>query len=860
MTPRTPALAADRANAPAGAPPAVAELRSVSKSFGPTHAVSDVSIQVRSGEVLALLGENGAGKSTAVKMLAGIYPPDSGAVVVEGAEVSFATPLDAHRAGIAVVHQSPTVFGDLSVAENIYAGQLPGPGAGLLDRRQMETGARRWLDVLGLRIPPSRLARHLRTGEQQLIEIARALASDARVLIMDEPTAALSSHEVATLFRVVGELRTQGVAMMFVGHRLEEVFQIADRITVLRDGRHVGTAPAADLTSAEVVRMMVGRDIDDLYPHQPVAPGEVVISVDGLTRAGQYEDIGFEVRAGEIVGLGGLVGAGRTEVARTLFGITRPQFGTIRIDGEAVRIGSSRAALAHGIAYVSEDRRGQSLVADFSILDNATLPVLRKSSRFGIVSRVRELAAVDGPLRRMRLKFASYDQPAGTLSGGNQQKVVLAKWMATEPRVLILDEPTQGIDVQAKAEVHRIISGLAEQGMAIILISSDMPELIAMSDRVVVMREGRQTAVLDRARATPEAIGAAAMGAEGVSSGSRAPDTSTLAVPRASSGFRQVLGRLDAARELGLLGAILAIAIPVAVLNPRFLDGGNLTSILVDASLLLIVGAGQMLVMLTGNIDVSVSSIVGLSAYVAAMTVRDNPGWPLVLVVLVAILVGLACGAVNGFVIAYGRVPAIVATLGTLAVFRGVDSFIAGGKQITFSDVPQSWLDLASLPIGPIPLLIAVAIGVLALLAAALRWTRAGREFFQVGSSPASASLIGIDVRGRVLSAYLLCGALSGLAGAMWASHFATVDSRVANGIELTVIASVIVGGVAIAGGVGTVAGIVFGTLLLLLIRNGLSLVRVDPLWLLGAYGFVILAAVVVNWAIARGQRERGTV
>jgi ABC-type sugar transport system ATPase subunit/ribose/xylose/arabinose/galactoside ABC-type transport system permease subunit len=859
----------------------VAELRQVSKSFDLTRAVRDVTVELRSGEVLALVGENGAGKSTCVKMLAGVYPPDSGSILLDGQEVQFSSPLAAHRAGISVVHQYPTIFGDLSVTENIFAGQMRHGRGGLLDLPGMRREALQLLEQLGVRIDPDRRAGQLRTGEQQLVEIVRALAADARVLIMDEPTAALSTHEVELLFRVVNTLRERGVTVMFVGHRLEEVFAIADRIAVLRDGSHIETRRADDLTPSETVRLMVGRDMSQLYPDREAAIGGVILDVESLTRAGEYEDISFNLRAGEIVGFGGLVGAGRTEIARTLFGINTADSGQIRIDGHTVSFSSPGDAMRHGVAYVSEDRRGQSLVMDFSILDNASLPVLSKTTRFGLTNRGRELDVVRDPLRKMRLRFASYDQPVSTLSGGNQQKVVLAKWLGTQPRILILDEPTQGIDVQAKAEVHRLIASLAAEGMAVILVSSDMPELIAMSDRVLVLREGRQTAVVERAEVSPEVLGAAATGAAlgngeaavdelsaiEAAAGSDTPPPATAERQRAAeptddrTGIGALLGRLGAAREIGLIGVILAIALPVTLINANFLSPGNVTSVGVDASLLLFVAAGQLLVMLTGNIDVSVASTVGLAAYVSAMTMRDVPDLPVIAAVLIAITVGLTCGAVNGLVIAYGRVPSIVATLGTLAVFRGITSLVAGNRQVNAGDVPRPWLDFASTKIGPIPMIVALVVVLLIVFAQILKRTAFGRGFYLVGSNAESAELIGVRIRLRIFYAYLICGALSGFCGALWASHFATVDPRVAMGMELSVIASVIVGGVAIAGGVGTVTGVALGTVVLLLIRNGLSLARVDPLWLQAAYGVVIIGAVVLNYVLAltRTRRRRST-
>jgi ribose transport system ATP-binding protein/rhamnose transport system ATP-binding protein len=406
------------------------------------------------------------------------------------------------------MHQHPGLFPDLSIAENLFIGQT-----GLrwkLDHRRMQDEAARLLLLVGLDVEVTAPLRRLRTSEQQLVEIARALSLDARVLIMDEPTAALSQREVDRLFSVVNNLRSQGVAMMFVGHRMDEIFHVADRIAVLRDGRLVGTEVAAELTRERAVQMMVGRSLDGLYPDNDATPGDVVLDVKGLSCDGLFRDVSFQLRAGEILGFGGLVGSGRTEIARVLFGIDQPSAGTIAIDGEELRFSSPREAMDHGIAYVSEDRIGQSLVMDFSILDNASLTVLDTATRGGLMSRVRELEIAKPFLERLRLRFKSFEQPVSALSGGNQQKVVLAKWLATKPRILILDEPTQGIDVQTKADVHAMMADLASKGMAIILISSELPELLGMADRMIVLREGAVRAEFRRDEATQEkVIGAA---------------------------------------------------------------------------------------------------------------------------------------------------------------------------------------------------------------------------------------------------------------------------------------------------------------------------------------------------------------
>lgn len=546
----------------------LAGLTHATKAFGGVLAMADISLELRSGEVLALLGENGAGKSTCVKMLAGVHRPDTGSVVIDGEPVVLRSPIDALHRGIAVMHQHPGLFADLPVFENIFMGHAPRDRFGNLDRGFMRDKTADLLQSVGLRCSPDQRLSGLRSSEQQLVEIARALSVDARVLIMDEPTAALSRGEVERLFAVVADLKSRGVAMMFVGHRLEEIYRISDRMTVLRDGKLIGTFPKDEVPPERAVQLMVGRELANLYPRSDAVPGPVRVRVEGFTRAGVFEDVSLDVRAGEILGFGGLVGSGRTEVARVLFGIDRPTAGTITIDGEAKTLDAPTAAMKAGIAYVSEDRMGQSLVMDFAIRDNASLAVIDKASPGGFVSHARELQLVTPHLDRLRLRFDSYEQPVRTLSGGNQQKVVLSKWLATNPRILILDEPTQGIDVHSKAEVHAMIADLARQGIAIILISSEMPELLGMCDRVAVFREGHVKAMLSREEATQEAVLRAATDSAPVEHSTRSGTATTSGAGTAPAAFQDGSGkkvgtRSFIGRDFGLLLAMVAILLPV---------------------------------------------------------------------------------------------------------------------------------------------------------------------------------------------------------------------------------------------------------------------------------------------------------
>jgi rhamnose transport system ATP-binding protein len=487
-------------------PAPVLALKDVSKSFGAVRALRDVSLELFPGEVHALAGENGAGKSTLIKTLAGVHRPDAGQVLLDGAPVAFHGPGDARDAGIAVIYQEPTLFPDLSIAENVVMGYHPLGGLKRIDRREMHRRVQGLLDRLGVRLDPERPVRGLSIADQQIVEIAKALSFDARILIMDEPTAALSGPEVERLFNVTRTLRDHGAAVLFISHRLDEVFTLCDTATVMRDGAVVHDARIADMTPDEMVRRMVGRELSTLYPKQDADVGAPVLNVHRLTREGVFFDVSFDVRAGEIVALAGLVGAGRSEVARAIFGIDKADAGHVEVAGKRLPPGKPTAAMRTGIGFVPEDRRQQGLVMDLSIARNTALTRLSALTRIGLIRSSDEDTLAREWATRMQLKFHRLGDSVGTLSGGNQQKVVLGKWLATDPKLLIVDEPTRGIDVGTKSEVHRMLSELAGRGLAVLMISSELPEVLGMADRVYVMREGRLTGELSRAEANEESV------------------------------------------------------------------------------------------------------------------------------------------------------------------------------------------------------------------------------------------------------------------------------------------------------------------------------------------------------------------
>ncbi|MFC3075505.1 sugar ABC transporter ATP-binding protein [Shinella pollutisoli] len=495
--------------APAAAQPAAGErreilvARGVTKSFPGVLALDNVDFDVRSGEVTALLGENGAGKSTLIKLMAGFYTPDRGEITVDGVPL-HADPAAAHRIGVATIHQDAHLVPAMSVAENIMLGRWPGRYGWLSMRRQKEkarAAVARVAPHLNIATPAGRLS----PADQQLVEIARAISEDSKILVMDEPTTSLSPPEIERLFRVVEDLKANGLGIVFVSHWLEEVFAISDRVTVLRDGRLVGTKPIGELDHDKVIRMMVGREVRETE-HKPRPIGDVVMRVSNLTREGLLDDISFEVRAGEIVGMAGLVGAGRSETASCVFGIDPYDSGTVEIAGRRVRPNDPKAAIDAGIGLVPEDRRRQALVGLMSVRSNMTLSLFDQISRHGFLSSALEEEIAAREIRSLAVKTPSSKVRVSTLSGGNQQKVVLGRWLARRPKVLILDEPTKGIDVGAKSEISELILRLAESGMAILLISSELPEILSLSDRVLVMRSGRISAALSRAEATSETI------------------------------------------------------------------------------------------------------------------------------------------------------------------------------------------------------------------------------------------------------------------------------------------------------------------------------------------------------------------
>ncbi|ACG61843.1 TPA: sugar ABC transporter ATP-binding protein [Streptococcus equi subsp. zooepidemicus] len=481
------------------------EMTAISKSFGTNKVLEKIDLVLHSGQVHALMGENGAGKSTLMNILTGLFPASSGTIVIDGVEKQFSNPQEAEAFGISFIHQEMNTWPDMTVLDNLFLGREIKGTFGLLDQKAMKEKAKRAFDRLGISIPLDLPIGSLSVGQQQMIEIAKSLLSEVSLLVMDEPTAALTDRETESLFQMIASLKKAGVGIVYISHRMEEIFRVTDLITVMRDGIVVDTKPTAETNPAELVKKMVGRDIDDYYPAKAAELGELVFEVENLS--GEcFKDISFQVRRGEILGFSGLMGAGRTEVMRAIFGLDKRTAGRIRLNGQDIQVTNPVQAIRAGIGFLTEDRKEEGLILDFSIKDNMTLPSHKDFSKNGFFDDKTSRDFVQKMIDRLRIKSGRPEMVVGNLSGGNQQKVVLAKWIGIAPKVLILDEPTRGVDVGAKREIYQLMNELAERGVPILLVSSDLPEVLGVSDRIVVMHEGRITGELSRGEATQEKV------------------------------------------------------------------------------------------------------------------------------------------------------------------------------------------------------------------------------------------------------------------------------------------------------------------------------------------------------------------
>ena len=822
--------------------PPILRAVNIRRTFPGVVALDGVSLDLYPGEVHALVGENGAGKSTLIKIICGALAPDSGELFFQGREVSWPTPVAARAQGMVTVHQEPELFPTLSVAENMaLAGGLPLRRAGLVDWNRVHRQARETVRQIGETIDVRQPASRLSVAHRQMIQVAAAILQNAKVVVLDEPTSALSGEEARWLFQQIARLKADGAGILYISHRQEEIFRLADRITVLRDGLRVWTRSRQSVGPEEMIEAMVGRPASTLGASPSgqagsptVKKGPLRFQVSGFTdRGNRFRQIDLEAGSGEIVGIYGLVGAGRSEFARAVFGL-RTADGLVGIDGSRRPIDRPRDALNAGIAYVPEDRLSQGLCPALPVRSNAVLSTLRRWTRGLLASRTREQQATRQVAGRLEVRYRSTEQPVQQLSGGNQQKVVLGRWLLARPKVLILDEPTRGVDVGAKAEIHRHLRHLAREGCAILLISSELPEVLEHSDRVVVFREGEIAGEFDPRQASPPEVAAVALPRQSAGEASAAETLST------GSRFQ---GR--SFNELALLLCVAGLGLWLTVST----EGFSLLNLLTHASLWAILGLAAASVIVGRGIDISIGSMVALSAASTGMVLKlPYPAELLIpLAILAGLLAGTAAGVLNAVLALLGGLHPIVVTLGTLTIYRGLVIAMLGGKPMT--GLPPEFGRLAIDPATGFRGAVAVAALVVLLVYLWMAHTRSGRHVYALGSSPRVAGLLGLS-RGRLWPVtFGLGGLLAGLAGVLQLSMGQQMQARLGAGWELSAIAVAVIGGVSITGGRGTVLGVVLGALLLRLVNSALVRWGISDQQTDLVVGSLILAALLLDLA-----------
>ena len=841
----------------------VLELRNISKFFPGVRALSGVSLDIQPGEIHALVGENGAGKSTLLGVASGRLKPDQGELRLQGQSITLSGPEDGRRRGIAVIHQEAELFPDLSVAEwmaHLSTG-LP-THWGVVDWQAMRSAGSSAIATLGEPIPPGRLCKELSAAERQVVEIAAAHGQTLSALFLDEPTTSLTRKEVGRLYKLLDELKAKGVGIVYVSHKLSEVFDLSDRITVLRDGEVAGQLITAETTEDEVVSAMVGRQVEHFFPKTERQPGESVFVSQGFSDQ-EDGDISFDLRAGEVLGLYGLVGAGRSEWAQTVIGIRKAAKGTISLSDRETRFDTPAKALQAGVVYLPEDRHVMGLFGSLSVRGNAAIATLRDHCA-GPFLKHREIndAVIQG-LQKLETKMASLDVPISTLSGGNQQKVILTRWLLAEPRILILDEPTRGIDVGAKAEVHRLIDELAGHGLAVVLISSELPEVMGMSDRILVIRDGQVSNEFQRGRWTEDAIVSAAFPSETndpeVPANEEAPlkkkdlDSSPENHPKnqkRQSPAASLISKFFLSREMLLASVLFILATVLTVYSQgRFLSWTNLSDILLNVTPVILSAVGMTYVIVAGGIDISAGSLLAICACLAGFTAKEYGGiW---LPVSVGIGAGLIGGAMNGLLSIAGRLHPILVTLGTMSLFRGIFLKLMGGKWIhglpeTFTSLGQGgW-------IFPYPVWIMLGVTAIGIFVAG--WTRWGRILYAVGGNPHAAETIGLPSKRVQFMSFVVLGGLIGLAAVIQDARYGQVQGNTGRGFELQVIAAVVVGGTNIMGGSGTVLGTALAALLLGLTSNAMVFMEISTFYDKIVVGFLILAAVIGDGLMRRRE------
>ncbi|MBV8378122.1 MAG: ATP-binding cassette domain-containing protein [Verrucomicrobia bacterium] len=810
----------------------------VDKSFPGVRALVKVSFECRAGEIHGLVGENGAGKSTLMRILAGVLRPDSGSIQISGKGVTLNSPRHAHDLGIAMVYQDTRLVDELDVAQNIWLEREPG-WSFFVDRSEMERRSAAILLRLGIQIDLRRRVGELSVGERQIVEIARGLTADPAALILDEPTSSLDPAESKQLGKILAGLRSAGTGIVFISHRLPEVLEFADRITVMKDGEIVSTLENKGLTVDTLVSLMVGRTLSLAFPSKTAKPGAARLEVEDLSSLGHFQNVSFSLAAGEIVGLGGIQGNGQRQIARALYGLL-PATGRVRLNGSRISLRSPGHAIHSGVVYVPADRRGEGLFVAHSIRENIAVPHLSAWSNFGMMSNRQEAGAVRETIDRLKIRTPSAEQPVGLLSGGNQQKVVFGRWLLAKPILYLFEEPTVGVDVGTKLELYRVIRRLADEGAAVLVLSSDLIELIGLCDRILVVAHGRIVDSVPAAEATEERIIGSAVRNKRENALTRDFSGKEAGQNARRVSIREVLLRRYAgAGLLSLL--ILSLGVYTTLRSPYFLTERNLGNLVIQIAPLALVSVGQMAAILIGGIDLSVGPSMSLTTALASYVIVGSAPANIVGGIALCLFSGILIGALNGLTILYLRIPDLITTLSTFSVVSGLALIV---RPSPGGNVSEVFSDTVTTRIGWFPI-IGLALILLAIAGESLQLRgRVGTQWYAIGSNPEAAFVAGIPVRRVRLCAYLFSGLMAVLAGLVIAARIGSGDPQAGSQFTLASVTAVVVGGTSIFGGRGTVIGTLLGAILLVLMQNSLNQLHVSAYYQYVWTGALMLLAV----------------
>lgn len=849
----------DRATMDHSQAPAIVT-RGLTKSFAGNVVLRDVGFEARPGEIHALVGENGAGKSTFINLLTGVHAPDAGELAIAGQAFRRLTPHHADALGIATVHQELSLCPHLTVAENVHLGAPP-TRRGMLDRQSMDASVRAELHEIGVSIDPTLLVNELSLAEQQLVEFAKATIRRPRILILDEATSALDSAQTKVLFDYLRRLRAAGTCIIFVSHRMEEIFGLCDRITVFRNGEYVATVATAETSTSDLVQMMIGRRVEEAYPPKPpldaVLGEPVVLSARGLAADRRFRNVSFDLHRGEILGIGGLQGQGQHDLLEALFGQHSPT-GEIELGGRPVSIASERDAISRGIAYVPEDRKTEGLIVQLSVGENLVLPSLPRLSRGGVLAG-GEQRLVDELIQRMDVRLRSPRQALARLSGGNQQKVAIAKWLPLAPNIYLLAEPTRGIDVGTKQEIYRLMRELTAAGASILLISSDTIELVGLCDRVLVMYERQPVTMLSGDEVTEANVVHASVA--GIEPGGRSAEheESDRAAPSEPAARRERTAPsglfAGLPREWRDVAPVYTIALLFGVIylvsvRDTFSLGtiNNLSAYLFP---LFLVALGQSVIMLTGGIDLSVGAMVSLATVLAATRMTDSIG-SIALGILIVSAVGAAIGVFTGGLVSLARIPAIIVTLATSFLWSGLALFVLstpGGH------LPARFADAFTGRLGGVVPVTLLVLAVVMLIWSAIRNSVLGLHIYAVGDNPHGAFISGVNVHRARIGAYAIAGVMVMIGGLGLAAYAETGDPLIGATYTLASIAAAVLGGISFFGGQGHLRGTIAGTLILGLLIQILFLSGLSPSWQRVIQGTVLIVALGIK--VAASSRFR---